>query len=163
MHKYCEVHTDCDAQWRRLDLEAMYPWLVMVDMLQRPTQRCLCIPPMTRPMISPGTTAKATPAAKLGVGEEVWHPIYTQNACVSWWNILLIPSFFLLVAMPNQLSHGINQDHRAVNSCAWQQSEIIGRLFPAQISTIDCGGSILYNGETSHPFRCCFEGKGSRM
>ena len=24
-------------------------------------------------------------------------------------------------------------------------------------------GSILYNGETSHSFKCCFEGKGSRM
>ena len=24
-------------------------------------------------------------------------------------------------------------------------------------------GSILYNGESSHPFRCCFEAKGSRM
>ena len=51
MHKYCEVHTDCDAQWQRLDLEAGYPWLVMVDMLQRPIQRCLYIPSMTRLMI----------------------------------------------------------------------------------------------------------------
>ena len=24
-------------------------------------------------------------------------------------------------------------------------------------------GSIMYNGESSHPFRCRFEGKGSRM
>ena len=24
-------------------------------------------------------------------------------------------------------------------------------------------GSILYNGESSHPFRSCFEAKGSRM
>ena len=35
--------------------------------------------------------------------------------------------------MHNQLSHGINRVHRADISCAWQQSEIIGRLIPAQI------------------------------
>ena len=24
-------------------------------------------------------------------------------------------------------------------------------------------GSILYNGQSSHPFKCCFQGKGSIM
>ena len=28
---------------------------------------------------------------------------------------------------------------------------------------VNSQGSILYNRESSHPFKCCFDGKGSRM
>ena len=34
----------------------------------------------------------------------------------------------------------------------------IGRLFPAQISSVDCGGSITFNEESSHPLKFNFKG-----
>ena len=43
------------------------------------------------------------------------------------------------------------------------RSDAILRLKGQECKGVNGQGSIMYNGESSHPFRCCFEGKGSRM
>ena len=42
-------------------------------------------------------------------------------------------------------------------------SDAVLRLKGQECKGVDGQGSILYNGETSHSFKSCFEGKGSRM
>ena len=42
-------------------------------------------------------------------------------------------------------------------------SDAVLRVKGQECKGVNDQGSILYNGKTSRPFNCCFEGKGSRM
>ena len=42
-------------------------------------------------------------------------------------------------------------------------STAVLRVKGQECTWVDDQGSILYNGKTSRPFKCCFEAKGSRM